>query len=79
MDRRKKGTKAAERTNDLLTIGVNDMEAQEPGPKMLIGDVNGDLENFSVIQYLIEKQGWTDIGSSPYHCEGASRMSPHAM
>ena len=66
----RKGSDAAERTDDLLMIGVREMEAQEPGPNMLIGDINGDLENFSAIQDLIKEHGWIDIGSSPHLREG---------
>ena len=40
-----KGSKAADRTNDLLAIAANEFELQEPGPKMLVGDLNGDLES----------------------------------
>ena len=58
-----KGSKTAKRTNDLLTIGMNELELQEPGPKMLTGDFNGNLANFPVIQDLLDNKGWIDLGS----------------
>lgn len=38
-----KGSNAANRTNDLLAIVVNEFNLQGPGPKMLVGDLNGTL------------------------------------
>ena len=31
-----KGSKAADRTNDLIVIATNELDLQEPGPKMLV-------------------------------------------
>ena len=35
---------------------------QRGGPKMIVGDINGNLESFPTIQDLLDNHGWTDIG-----------------
>ena len=58
-----KGSKAADRTNDLLTIASNELELQEPGPKMMVGDFNGDLEGLPIVQHLLKEKGWVGVGA----------------
>ena len=64
------GSKAADRTNDLLAILVNEFDSQESGPKMIVGDLNGDLENLTIIQHLLQDRGWVDLGSQAQLCTG---------
>ena len=65
-----KGSKAADRTNDLLVIASNELDLQEPGPKMLVGDLNGDLEGLPIVQHLLKEKGWVDVGSQEHLCIG---------
>ena len=65
-----KGSKAADRTNDLVVIAVNEFDLQEPGPKMLVGDFNGELEDLPIIQHLLKEKGWVDLGSHAHLCDG---------
>ena len=65
-----KGSKAADRTNDLFVIAVNELDLQEPGPKMLVGDFNGELEDLPIIQHLLKEKGWIDVGSHAQLCDG---------
>ena len=52
-----KGSKAADRTNDLLAIVANEFDSQEVGPTMIVGDLNGDLESLPMIQHLLKDKG----------------------
>ena len=67
-----KGSKAADRTNDLLAIIANEFDMQEVGPKMIVGDLNGDLESLPIIQHLINDRGWVDLGSQEQLCGGTA-------
>ena len=39
-----KGNEAAARTDDLLTIVQQELEAMDPGPKMIMGDINATTD-----------------------------------
>ena len=65
-----KGSKAADRTNDLLATVVNEFDSQEVGPTMIVGDLNGDLERLPMIQHLLNDKGWVDLGSQDQLCMG---------
>ena len=56
-----KGSKDAARTDDILAIIEAQFEAMEPGPKLIMGGLNGSLESFPTALALINEQGWTDI------------------
>ena len=45
---------------------------QEVGPKMIVGDLNGDLESLPIIQHLINDRGWVDLGSQEQLCGGTA-------
>ena len=65
-----KGSKDAARTDDVLAIKETQFEATEPGPKLIMGDLNGSLESFPTATALIKEQGWTDIGNDEHKCQG---------
>ena len=66
----KKGTKLAARTDDILAIIEVQFEAMGPGPALILGDLNGDLESFPIAIALIKEHGWTDIGNDENKCQG---------
>ena len=66
-----KGSTAAKRVDNLLATAANELEMQEFGPKMIVGDMNGDLD-FPTIQDMINNHGWTDIGSCEHLCTGGA-------
>ena len=70
LDRSKKGNSLAARTDDILAIIELQFEAMEPGPKMIMGDLNGSLEAFTTAMALIKEHGWTDIGNDESKCNG---------
>ena len=43
----KKGSKDAARTDDLVAILQAQFDTMEAGPKLIMGDLNGSLENSS--------------------------------
>ena len=59
----RKGNDLAARTDDILAIVGVQFEAMEPGPKLIMGDLNGTLDSFPTAMALIRNQGWTDIGN----------------
>ena len=54
----KKGSKDAARTDDILAIMQTQFDAMEPGPKLIMGDLNGSLEAFPAAMAL--KRTWVD-------------------
>ena len=66
----KKGSKDAARTDDLTAILQAQFDAMEPGPKLIMGDLNGSLENFITAVALITEHGWADIGNGDHKCQG---------
>ena len=68
----KKGNNLAARTDDILAIIEVQFEAMEPGPQLIMGDLNGSLDAFPTAMALIKEQGWTDIGNDESKCKGLS-------
>ena len=50
----KKGSKDAARTDDVLAIMQTQFDAMQPGPKLIMGDLNGSLETFPTAMGLIK-------------------------
>ena len=42
----------------------------ELGPKLIMGDLNGNLAAFPTALALIKEHGWTDIGNDDHKCQG---------
>ena len=70
LDRCKKGSKLAARTDDILAIIEVQFEAMGPGPKLMMGGLNGTLESFPTAMALIKEHGWTDIRNCADKCQG---------
>lgn len=66
----KKGSKDAARTDDILAILQTQFDAMEPGPKLIMEDLNCSLENFPTAMALIKEHGWTNIGNDDHNCQG---------
>ena len=66
----KKGNDLAARTDDILAIIEVQFEAMDPGPKFIMGDLNGNIEAFPTAMALIKEHGWTDIGNDESKCHG---------
>ena len=47
----------------------------EPGPKLIMGDLNGTLDSFPIAIALIRNQGWTDIGNDETKRHGKPGMA----
>ncbi len=54
---------AAARTDDLLSLICADMDLQEEGPKLVVGDLNGPLEAFIGFHMSIKSGKLVDIGA----------------
>ena len=66
----KNGNSLAARTDDILAIIKMQFEAMEPGPKLILGDFNGNLDACPTAMALIKEHGWTDIGNDEGKCNG---------
>ena len=53
----KKGSKDAAKTDDLKAILQAQFDVMEPGPRLIMGNLNGNLENFPTALALIEEHG----------------------
>ena len=58
------GSVAAGRTNDLLTIILNELDLQDPGPMLLGGDINGDPVCFPALHRVLEAGTCHDVGNA---------------
>ena len=65
-----KGTVAADRTNDLLDIMLEQMALLPEGPKIIAGDFNGTHDSIQHLNDMTTKHGWTDAGAT-------RRLCPH--
>ena len=45
-------------------------DAMEPEPKLIMGDLNGSLETFTIAMTFIKEHGWADIGNDEHKCQG---------
>ena len=59
---------AAARTNDLLEAMFSDIQAQPPGPALVVGDINGDLTTFSTINQQQQAGNIIDVGAHAQQC-----------
>ena len=66
----KQNTSNAERTNDIISIVQLQFERMSEGPKAIVGDLNGDIEDFPTLGTLLKDQGWMDVGNDPAKCNG---------
>ena len=64
---------AAARTNDLLAIARQELSMQPPGLQMIMGDINGESEDFPTLQEMLKEEGWTDAVSIASIWGGANR------
>lgn len=51
---------ATARTNDLFIMARQEMSLQAFGLQMLMGDINGEAEDFPCLQEMVLEEGWTD-------------------
>ena len=67
-------TKLDESSNEdpgrIITIVRMQFEKMPKDPKMICGDLNGNLEAFPSVIELIKEEGWTDIGNGEALCGG---------
>ena len=54
---------AAARTNALIAAVFEDMILQPPGPKIIVGDLNGDPPSFADLQQALTTHQVIDVGS----------------
>ena len=75
-----KGNNAASRTDDLLTIVINQFSMLPPGPKMIAGDLDGPPDAPPTLQALLQPdEGWADVGMDKDICGGnVGRYTCHA-
>jgi len=60
-----KDDQAASRTCDMLNIVMQDAELQDPGPKLIVGDINGPIHRFPSLDNAISMGEWIDVGADP--------------
>ena len=58
----KKGSLAAARTDDLLTIVQTELAALPEGPKLIAVDLNGSTDAFDTIITMLSEEARTDVG-----------------
>ena len=58
-----KGSKEAERTDDILAITRMQFEKMPPGPKLICGDFNAQRGCLLTLEAMLAEEGWADIGN----------------
>ena len=58
-----KGSKEAERTDDILAIVRMQFKKMAPGPKLICGDLNAQRGCLPNLEAMLEEEGWTDVGN----------------
>lgn len=69
------GNGAAERSEDLMHILANELRAQPVGPQLIMGDFNGELEDFPTLITMTQEEGWTDVGAQAYVWGGQTKQT----
>jgi len=64
-----KGSKEAERTDDILTIIRMQFLLMEEGPKLICGDFNATADALPTLDAMLKEEGWTDAGSDQKICK----------
>ena len=54
---------AAARTNAMIEYILEDMAHRPQGPMMIVGDLNGDTQNFRAVQEALQTQELLDVGA----------------
>ena len=57
-----KGSKEAERTDDILAIVRMQFKRMAPGPKLICGDFNAQRGCLPNLETMLGEEGWTDVG-----------------
>ena len=52
----------------MLEAVFAEFESHPPGPKLILGDINGDPQNFPVLQAALDAEDYVDIGNYPGVC-----------
>ena len=58
-----KGSKEAERTDDILAIVRMQFKKMPPGPKLICGDLNAQRGCLPNLEAMLGEEGWTDVGN----------------
>ena len=58
-----KNNEASERTDDLCTVMLEELEQHAKGPVLVMGDLNGEPECFPTIGRMAHELGWCDLGA----------------
>ena len=59
-----KGSIACDRTDDLLSIVAQENQSLPAGPKIIMGDLNCELQDLESVTTLISEEGWMDLGAN---------------
>ena len=65
---------AAARTNDLFVIAKHELDMQPPGLHMIMGDINGEPEDFPCLLEMLTEEGWTDTAAKASIWGGIDRQ-----
>ena len=66
-----KGSKEAERTDDILTIIRMQFLLMDEGPKLICGDFNATADALPTLEAMLKEEGWTDAGNDPKSAKAA--------
>ena len=66
---------AATRTNDLFLIARQELSMQPIGLHMIMGHINGEVEDFPCLQEMLHEEAWTDTAAKASIWGGTDRQA----
>ena len=54
-----------------------EFEFQPAGPKLILGDINGDIQSFPALHAAVQAEDYTDLGNYPGLCSVLAQPTCH--
>ena len=64
----------------MFHVIFHELEQHPPGPKLILGDFNGDVGDFPSLSERVNDASWYDVGdiaATWAHLPGSPHVSPH--
>ena len=58
-------TNSKKKTDELIEAARQEVDTTGIGPKIILGDINTDIDSSPAMRKLITQRGWTDVASLP--------------
>ena len=66
------GSVACDRIDDLVAVAMKELKCWPEGPKLILGDMDEEIDDFQHIKRIIKEEGWVDFGVQAHMRGGKS-------